>query len=255
MLVVNCQWRQETGDRKISDCKLHITMDKNIQVIETGDGSHSLLNVALDETYHSRHGALQESEYVFIEKGLYYWMSRHSRESHVRILEVGMGTGLNVILTVREAMQHTGLHFNFTTLEPYPLREKTVEQLNYLRFLPKIYAIQAKFRELHACDWEKEYPLLDNFTLLKLKQKLEDMAARPSHFDLIYFDAFAPNKQAELWTAEVLEKVASMMKPGAIFVTYSAKGQLKRDLRALGLEVETLPGPPGKAEMVRASRL
>lgn len=222
--------------------------------METGDGSHTLFNVAMHETYHSRHGALQESEYVFIEKGLYYWMSQHHREKYIRILEVGMGTGLNVILTIREAMQHTGLHFQFTTLEPYPLDEETVEKLNYLRFLPKIYTIQAKFRELHTCAWEKENSLLDNFTLLKLMQKLENMEAMPSYFDLVYFDAFAPNKQAELWTAEVLEKIAFMMKSEAIFVTYSAKGQLKRDLKSLGLEVETLPGPPGKAEMVRAFR-
>lgn len=222
--------------------------------METGDGSHTLLNTAMNETYHSRHGALRESEYVFIEKGLYYWMSQHEKENHIRILEVGMGTGLNVILTIREAMQHLALNFHYTTLEPYPLDEKTAEKLNYLRFLPKIYTLQAKFRELHACTWEKDYPLLDNFTLLKRMQKLEDMEALPSHFDLIYFDAFAPNKQAELWTPPILEKVAFMMKPSAVFVTYSAKGQLKRDLKALGLTVETLAGPPGKAEMVRATK-
>lgn len=229
-------------------------MSENIEFVETSDGSHTLLNTAMNETYHSRHGALRESEYVFIEKGLYHWMSQHEKENQIRILEVGMGTGLNVILTIREAMQHLGLHFHYTTLEPYPLDEQTTEKLNYLRFLPKIYALQAKFREMHACTWEQDCPLLDNFTLLKVQQKLEDMEALPSHFDLIYFDAFAPNKQAELWTPPILEKVASMMKPSAVFVTYSAKGQLKRDLKALGMMVETLEGPPGKAEMVRATK-
>ncbi len=220
--------------------------------METEDGSHTLLNIAMNETYHSRHGALQESEYVFIEQGLYYWMSHHQASPQIQIMEVGMGTGLNAILTVREAMQHLGLHFYYTTLEPYPIEEETAEKLNYLRFLPKIYTIQAKFRELHACEWEKDVPLLENFTLLKRKQKLESMETVPCCYDLIYFDAFAPNKQAELWTQEILEKIAEMMKPSGVFVTYSAKGQLKRDLKSLGLEVETLPGPPGKAEMVRA---
>lgn len=229
-------------------------MDNNIQIMETGDGSHTLLNITMNETYHSRHGALRESEYVFIEKGLYHWMSQRSKENHIQILEVGMGTGLNAILTIREAIQHINFHFYYTTLEPYPLEEAMVEKLNYLRFLPKIYTLQAKFRELHACPWGKENPLLDNFTLLKLMQKLEEMDANPSYFDLIYFDAFAPNKQAELWAPPMLEKIVFMMKPSAVFVTYSAKGQLKRDLRALGLEVETLPGPPGKAEMVRATK-
>ncbi len=222
--------------------------------METRDGSHTLLNVAMDETYHSRHGALQESEYVFIEKGLYHWMEHHQQEQEINILEVGMGTGLNTILTVREALQHLHIHFHYTTLEPYPVDEEMVEKLNYLRFLPKIYTIQAKFRELHACAWEETVPLLDNFTLLKLKQKLEDIDSQPCCYDLVYFDAFAPNKQEEMWVPEILEKVVHMMRLSGVFVTYSAKGQVKRDLKTLGLTVETLPGPPHKAEMVRATK-
>ncbi len=110
-------------------------MNASVQLIETGDGSHSLLNVALDETYHSRHGALRESEHVFIRHGLHAWRMRHPEATALRILEVGMGTGLNVILTLRDALQHTDLSVHFTTLEPYPLAEEIIVRLNYLALL------------------------------------------------------------------------------------------------------------------------
>lgn len=227
-------------------------MSSSIQLIETGDGSHSLLNTVLDETYHSRHGALQESEHVFIRHGLHAWRIRHPQATSVRILEVGMGTGLNVILTLREALLPTSLSFHYTTLEPYPLPDMLVAHLNYLSLLGNAN-LHPHFTAIHQAPWEEDEALLTNFALHKTKSLLEDFQASPHSYDLIYFDAFAPNKQAELWTLPVLQKVAGMMAEGAVFVTYSAKGQLKRDLKTLGLAVETLPGPPGKAEMVRAS--
>ena len=226
-------------------------MNPSVQIIETGDGSHSLLNVALNETYHSRHGALRESEYVFIRHGLHAWIEQQPSATALRVLEVGMGTGLNVILTVREALHHPNLFFHYTTLEPYPLPEKTVTNLNYLALLNNP-DLNNHFTALHQAAWEENQALLPNFTLHKTRSTLETFSVSGHTYDLVYFDAFAPNKQAELWVFPILQKVASLMAPGATFVTYSAKGQLKRDLKALGLSVETLEGPPGKAEMVRA---
>ena len=227
-------------------------MHASVQLIETADGSHSLLNTALDETYHSRHGALRESEHVFIRHGLHAWCAQHPPATAVRILEVGMGTGLNTILTLREAWQNPGLAMHYTTLEPYPLPEDIIPRLNYLTLLNNT-ALSHHFTAIHQVAWEEDQPMLDNFTLHKTRSTLESFLTDQAPYDLIYFDAFAPNKQAELWTLPVLQKVAGMMSDRAIFVTYSAKGQLKRDLKTAGLSVETLAGPPGKAEMVRAS--
>ncbi len=226
-------------------------MDSPIRIIETGDGSHSLLNVALDETYHSRHGALRESEHVFIRHGLHAWIEQHPTATQLRILEVGLGTGLNALLTVREAINHPALSFHYTALEPHPLPEETLAQLNYLSRLDEA-SLHASFNTIHQATWEEDEPITDNFVLHKTQRTLEEFTAAPV-YDLVYFDAFAPNKQAELWTLPVLQKVAGMMADTAIFVTYSAKGQLKRDLRTAGLTIETLDGPPGKAEMVRAT--
>ena len=224
-----------------------------VELIETGDGSHSLLNVAMNETYHSRHGALRESEHVFIRHGLHHWIAQHSTAPTLRILEVGFGTGLNAILTVREAQQRSDLFFHYTTLEPHPLNEETINHLNYLALLNDT-TLAPHFAALHRTTWEADQPLVDNFVLHKTQSTLQAFSAQPSAYDLIYFDAFAPNKQAELWTISVLQKVVTLMASEAIFVTYSAKGQLKRDLKSLGLLVETLEGPPGKAEMVRAAK-
>ena len=228
-------------------------MNEFVQVIETGDGSHSLLDTAMNETYHSRHGALRESEHVFIRHGLHAWMEQHAAATEVRILEVGMGTGLNVILTLREALRAAEKTFHYATLEPHPLAQNIIAQLNYLSLLDDDN-LEGYFNELHQADWEEDQPLAKNFLLRKTKSTLQNFLAASVPYDVVYFDAFAPNKQAELWEVPVLQKVADLMADGAIFVTYSAKGQLKRDLKAVGLSVETLDGPPGKAEMVRASK-
>jgi len=214
-----------------------------IKIIITNDGSHSLLNEALDETYHSRHGAIQESLHVFIEQGFSYLTRKQSPES-ISILEVGFGTGLNALLTAVEAIK-SDIRVSFTTLETFPLGKEVWESLNY----SDPYNL---FRLLHQAEWQKRVEINTCFTLLKLEQSLLTVDLEPKHFDLIYFDAFAPGKQPEMWELSVLQKVVSTLKPGGAFVTYCAKGQLKRDLKSLGLNVESLPGPPGKREMVRA---
>ena len=224
---------------------------QHIQLIATKDGSHSLLNLQLDETYHSRHGAVQESMHVFIKNGLQHWLEQHPSQD-VSIFEVGMGTGLNVLLTLQEAISSDRI-FYYTTLEPFPVLSEIIDQLNYAEFVEDT-SLQPLFPEIHDSPWEQEVPLCKNFIFKKLQNTVQEATLKPTAFDVIYFDAFAPNKQPNLWTYEILDKVTSLLRPGGVWVTYAAKGQMKRDLKALGLEVETLPGPPGKAEMVRAKK-
>jgi len=217
-----------------------------VEIITTGDGSHSLLNRELNETYHSVHGALRESLHVFIEHGLSFFHNR-SQASHVAVFEVGFGTGLNAFLTAEEAIPKN-LTVHYTSIEAYPLEESVWRNLNYAPQPEQ----QDRFARLHQAAWGAWVEPLPNFHLKKLHTSLQALEIHPGTFDVVYFDAFAPSKQPEMWELPVLEKVASGLKPGGVFVTYCAKGQLKRDLKSLGLTVETLDGPPGKKEMVRA---
>lgn len=216
----------------------------SIKIITTNDGSHSLLNVGLDETYHSRHGAMQESEYVFIEKGLRYWLER-SKQTQLNILEVGLGTALNAWLTFRLHELQT-LRLQYFALEKFPLPEKVWQQLNYAGTDREL------FNKIHSVAWNSWQPVTNNGLIFKCEATLQDLQLPDLKFDLIYYDAFAPNKQPEMWTFAMLEKAVRTLQPGGVFVTYCAKGQLKRDLKALNLEVQSIPGPPGKREMVRA---
>lgn len=229
-------------------------MSEKVTIIATGDGSHSLLNLAMDETYHSRHGALRESQHVFIRHGLAHWRQLHPEAAEIHIFEMGMGTGLNLLLTLQQALETPFLQYHYTTLEAYPLDSELAEQLNYPELLQADVHLCSLFKEIHQSAWDQVHQLVPNFLLNKLHRRLEDYSPGEQTFDLLYYDAFAPNKQADLWTYEVMHKLHSMLRPGGIFVTYSAKGQLKRDLKSLGLVVETLDGPPGKAEMIRASK-
>jgi tRNA U34 5-methylaminomethyl-2-thiouridine-forming methyltransferase MnmC len=203
-----------------------------IKIITTSDGSHTLLNEELDETYHSRHGALQESLHVFIKNGLEYYP-----KDEVNVFEVGFGTGLNALLTALSNKK-----VNYTTIEAFPLTEEIYSQLNY--------EPQHLLRELHR----NSELQISNFSFKKIHDTLQSIEL-DQVYDIIYFDAFAPSKQPEMWELPMISKVCSALTPGGLFVTYCAKGQLKRDLKSLGMEVETLGGPPGKKEMVRAAKL
>lgn len=214
-----------------------------IKIIATNDGSSSLYNEELDETYHSRHGAVQESVYVFIEQGLHFLFNRHKPDS-VSILEIGFGTGLNALLTLHEAIQ-IDAHINYTSLETFPIQESVWAKLNY----PDPHQL---FEQIHQAQWERWSDITSKFQLKKINNEVQREALPQGEYDLVYFDAFAPNKQPEMWELPVLTKIIGAMKSGAVFVTYCAKGQLKRDLKSLGFIVESLPGPPGKREMVRA---
>lgn len=225
-------------------------MKRKVELITTSDGSHSLYLPEMNETYHSSHGALTESRHIFIQAGLQWYLDHHKATS-VSILEIGFGTGLNALLALRYALEHKA-NIRMVTLEPYPLTEEIYDGLNY----PDLFADEKadeQFQALHQAKWEEKVRMNDFFELGKREVKLEDFSA-DSDFDLIFFDAFAPSKQAELWTYEILEKTVGLMAASAVLVTYCARGQFKRDLVALGLELETLPGPPGKKEMVRATK-
>jgi tRNA U34 5-methylaminomethyl-2-thiouridine-forming methyltransferase MnmC len=219
-----------------------------IKLIITSDGSHSLLNEGLNETYHSVHGAIQESEHVFINNGLNYFLDSVT-STRVSILEVGFGTGLNALLSMRRLFD-TAFHTKYVTVEAFPLEEELWRALNYTRTI----GLEDFFLKIHQADWGQMNTVLPNFELLKRHLTLQDVELPFQSFDVVYFDAFAPNKQPEMWTIDALEKVVNAMNINGIFVTYCAKGQLKRDLKSLGLRVETLSGPPGKKEMTRATK-
>lgn len=224
---------------------------KEPEIITTSDGSHSLLNTILNETYHSVHGAIQESRHVFIKSGLEYFLQTKGTK-RIAVLEIGFGTGLNALMTLQSALQ-SDCEIHYTALEPFPLDLTLIQTLNYPKALnfPKA---ELYFSNLHTVSWEMEHSIAGGFSIYKRKARVQNIDFSPSSFDLVYFDAFAPAKQPEMWELSVLEKIEQAMKSQAVFVTYCAKGQLKRDLKSLDFVVETLSGPPGKKEMVRATK-
>lgn len=219
-----------------------------IQVIETKDGSSSLLNVSLNETYHSAHGAIQESRHVFIESGLMPFLD--SKKNELSILEIGFGTGLNMLLTVLTAQQYSTKIY-YEAVEAFPLENEIITTLNY----PQLLQAETLFQQIHHSRWDEVKEITPDFKLNKRAVKLEEAVFENEKFDLIYFDPFAPVKQPEMWELLILKKIADTMKPNGIFVTYCAKGQVRRDLISLGLAVEKLPGPLGKREMIRAKKI
>jgi tRNA U34 5-methylaminomethyl-2-thiouridine-forming methyltransferase MnmC len=225
-------------------------MSEHLKIIITSDGSHSLLNTSLNETYHSHHGALQESLHVFIKNGLEYFAENSSSSMPVRIFEVGFGTGLNALLALQfSQLKNVPLHY--TSIESFPLDEPLWSSLNYADALK----MNREFEDLHRAEWNVVASISSNFRLHKIHGSLQEVDLHAPSFDVIFFDAFAPSKQPEMWELSVLQKVVNVMAAQSVFVTYCAKGQLKRDLKSLGLKVETLAGPPGKKEMVRGLKI
>jgi tRNA U34 5-methylaminomethyl-2-thiouridine-forming methyltransferase MnmC len=221
-------------------------MSEKKRFLFTEDGSHTIFLPDLDETYHSTHGAIQESEYVFIRNGLEYAVDRQLET--VRIFEVGLGTGLNALLSFLYAKKHK-ISIEYQTIEAFPLNADEIAKLNYPEMIANESAKDG-FRLIHTDVWDQWMDITGFFRFKKIRGKIQECAIENA-FDVCYFDAFAPSKQPEMWELPVLGKIAGCLNEHGVFVTYCAKGQLKRDLRALGFEVETLPGPPGKWEMVR----
>jgi tRNA U34 5-methylaminomethyl-2-thiouridine-forming methyltransferase MnmC len=217
----------------------------------TEDGSHTIYLPDINETYHSTHGAIRESNHVFIKNGLEF-AARHGQKNF-RIFEVGFGTGLNALLTAIYAKKNE-LNISYQSIEAYPLESQHIQKLNFPEKTGDPGAA-ILFKKLHTAPWNEWLPVSEVFMLKKIKGLLQDFEVHDGLFDLCYFDAFAPSKQPEMWEKPMLEKVKNMLAMHGIFTTYCARGQLKRDLKSLGFEVETLEGPPGKKEMVRAIKI
>lgn len=214
------------------------------KLVQTADGSHTLFVPELNENYHSVHGAIQESQHVFIKSGLHA-----CKVASPAILEIGLGTGLNAFLTLCEA-ERIGKPVFYESIEAYPISMEELGSLNYLELLNE-EARQVDFMKLHEVSAEDTHELNKHFTFRKRIGKLQEMEFE-SRFDVIYFDAFAPEKQTVMWTDQVFAKMHAALKPGGFLVTYCAKGVVKRTMRAAGFDVEGIPGPPGKREMIRA---
>ena len=222
-------------------------MDKKELKI-TEDGSHTLFLPGLDETYHSSHGAIQESRHVFIDAGL-----RYLKKRNINVLEIGFGTGLNAFLTLLETSKNE-LTINYSTLEAFPLELSLIKQLNYTSELNLEKNVIDLFNILHEVEWEVSQSITNQFNLKKYKIKLDNYITNEK-FDLIYFDAFAPQVQPEMWTLPVFEKMYECLNRNGVLVTYCAKGSVKRALKDVGFNIECIPGPPGKREMTRAHKL
>lgn len=224
---------------------------KKFTFMITEDGSHTIYLPDINETYHSTHGAITESNHVFIKNGLEY-IANQERKS-IGIFEVGFGTGLNALLTALHAEKNE-LFVKYQSIEAFPLESQHIQNLNFVEKIGDATAANL-FEKLHAAPWDEWFPVSGFFDLRKIKGVLQDFEDQGGIFDLCYFDAFAPSKQPEMWVIAILEKIKNLLSEHGVFVTYCAKGQLKRDLKCLGFEVETLEGPPGKKEMVRAIKI
>lgn len=210
---------------------------------ETADGSHTLFIPEMDEHYHSVNGAVQESRHVFIEAGLH-----RQEKKDITVFEVGFGTGLNAYLTLQDA-ENEDRSVDYFSVELYPLDPALVRALNYGDMIcPEKKML---FTALHSAAWNEPVKITDHFTLHKI-QGDNNSCTLPEDMDLIYFDAFAPDKQPEMWSQEIFDRLYAHTSEGGILTTYCAKGVVRRMMQKAGYSVERIPGPPGKREMLRA---
>ena len=226
-----------------------LTFAENIAFYETGDGSNTLINKLTNETYHSKHGAVQESQHVFINMGLEYVLEQGHRP--LKILEVGFGTGLNAMLT---ADNNCIYPFAYHTLEPFLVPLEMIRDTNYTRYLKqkhlKDYLVN-QYKKQTLLELNPLVIYLGNCEVKVFNTPLEKFETEIK-YDLIYYDAFSRHNQKEMWEGDSIKKAVSLMEDGGVFVTYSLTGDLKRAMKELGLTVERLSGAPGKREMLRA---
>lgn len=218
------------------------------RLMDTNDGSKTIYVEDLDETYHSFHGAIQEANHVFITHGL----KQFEPKSSIHIFEMGFGTGLNALLTWMNSKE-MNLTVQYTGIEAYPVEEELLKSINYPEELKG--ESDFMFKKIHGARWNELEQLNTQFSILKMHNKIEDFIPESETIDLIYFDAFGPRAQEEMWDLGILKKMYELLKTNGLFLTYCAKGQVKRDLKSLGFEIQSLPGPPGKREMIRAIKV
>jgi len=218
------------------------------RIIISNDGSHTIELIDQNEQYHSTHGAIQESEHVYIQHGL---KRLAAQQKSINILEVGMGTGLNVLLTYRYAIEHS-LNINYTAVEAYPLEESIWEKLNYSKLTDLNNSLSTIYNKIHESDWHKEIDFDNNFIFNKIDQKIQNVSLKESHYDLVYHDAFNPDLEPDLWSEKLFEKIYKSMTRNSLLSTYSTKGIIKRALKTCGFVIQKKPGPPGKREILNA---
>lgn len=216
------------------------------EIIQTLDGSTTIHIAEWDECYHSKHGAIQEAQHVFIKNGLSLFPDRN-----VSILEIGFGTGLNAFITFLESKKKNQ-SIDYVGVEAYPISAEEILSMNYVEELNAV-GQSSIFDTMHQSNWEEKNILDDYFTLTKRKQFFEEINDE-NKFDLIYFDAFGYRVQPELWSTAIFEKMYKALKPNGVLVTYAARGVVKRSMIEVGFTVEKLAGPPGKREMFRATK-
>jgi tRNA U34 5-methylaminomethyl-2-thiouridine-forming methyltransferase MnmC len=214
------------------------------KLITTGDGSKTLFVSELNEHYHSTHGALAEARHVFIKNGLI-----RSGRNPISILEIGLGTGLNALLTCIEA-EKLKIKTKYFTIEKYPVSLNEAQNMGYVEMIGEG---EAAFADMHNADWEVPVVISPHFTLNKIKADIEGLVLSEP-IDVIYFDAFAPEKQPKMWEPQVFDYLFKNLTSGGFLTTYCAKGVVKRTLKSVGFIVEGVPGPPGKREMIIATK-
>ena len=215
-----------------------------LEVRQTSDGSKTLYLPDLDETYHSSHGAIQEAMHVFIEHGLKF---TSPKTKELTIFEMGFGTGLNAFLTAQWA-QKNYQEIRYIGIELHPVPEEIWKQMDYVQDEVEMYS------KIMSTEWGHFLEIHPDFHLKKIEQDIHQLQTAEK-VDLIYFDAFGPRAQSEMWELPVLTKMHELLNTGGVFVTYCAQGQMKRNLKSLGFSLESLPGPPGKREMTRAIKI
>ena len=235
-------FRTNSENKKITN---QVILKRNI--ITTADGSKTIQIEDWDEQYHSKHGAIQEAQHVFIKEGLQHFFEFNQKKD-VSILEIGFGTGLNAFLTLLKAKNY---NVDYLGVEAYPVSADEIKQLNYAELI----SIKDKncFNQLHAVSWEEKHNISPNFKLQKRQQLFSNITDQ-NKFDLIYFDAFGARVQPELWTKSIFEAMYKALRHNGVLVTYAAIGEVKRNMKELGFTVERLKGPPGKRHMLRGTK-
>ena len=220
------------------------------EILKTGDGSMTIHLPEINEQYHSKHGALQEAQHVFIKNGLQHFCSLNSKKEAF-ILEIGFGTGLNCLLTYFEA-KNSNLKIEYTGVEAFPVLVSEWKAMNYGLLLNEENSSQI-FEKLHSVAWEKRENISKHFSLKKEEKKFQQIEEK-NCYDLIYFDAFGPRVQPDLWTEIIFKIMYDSLKTNGVLTTYSAKGSVRRAMQSVGFIVERLKGPPGKREMLRGTK-
>ena len=221
------------------------------KIVTTADGSKTIQIEEWNEQYHSLHGAIQESYYVFVKQGLHFY-SRHvsKPQENISILEIGFGTGLNAFITCFET-EKSNHKVDYVGVEAYPISSEEVNALNYPQLISEQHS--GIFNKMHSTSWEVIHQISSHFCLTKRKQFFHEITDK-NKFNLIYFDAFGARVQPELWTESIFKTMYDALKNEGVLVTYSAKGSVKRAMKSVGFTIERLEGPPGKRHMLRATK-